>query len=81
MFCYSKNKETFFSWSQISESQIVRTCLNYGIKLEDLPADRIVGLEVTKKVELVHRLNTILFTAWNKIPSAAALKHSFIPIT
>lgn len=81
MFCYSKNKEIFFLRSQISESQTVPTCLNCGINLEDLPADRIVGWEVTKEVELVHRLDTILFTAWNKIPSAAALKHSFIPIT
>lgn len=81
MFCYSKNKEIFFFKSQMSESPTEPTCLNCEINLEDLPADRIVGLEVTTKVELVHRLDPILFTAWNKSPSAAALKHSFIPIT
>lgn len=33
-----------------------------------------MGSEVTKKVDHAHQLGTILFTTWNKIPSAPTLK-------
>lgn len=73
--------KTSFLLSQYGESQTVPTCLNCEINLQALPADRVMGLKVTRKADGVRRLDTIFFMAWNRIPSAPTLKHSFIPVT
>jgi hypothetical protein len=53
------------------------------MSLEDMPPGSLLGLEVIflRRVGNVYHFGTILFTAWNEVPSAPALKHSFIPIT
>lgn len=51
--------------------------LTYKLCLQD----RVMGLKVTKKADRVPLSGTILFTAWNRIPSAPALKHGFLPVT
>lgn len=60
---------------------MVPICVDCEINLKELPADRTLGVEVTEKADHMHQLGTILFTAWNKIPSAPTLKHSFRAIT
>ena len=74
MFCHSKTNKEFlfclfcFFLSHYSESQTVPICVDREINLKELPVDRIMGLEVTKKADHVHQLGTILFTAWDKNP-------------